>query len=216
MSKPHTHFVTVRQLLAWMQNPTAAADVTPASLGCGRPGGAGTSTEALLAPWQQQQAPPLLPVPVPRAGCSDAATADDAAPSGKHRRRQQQLAVPASAQPGHIELSISSTVATASTATALVGRLSGCGAAVLIVLAAALCVVQRRREPLEPAATAGFMPHGSLSGKGVTTYVSSSSAAGSGAAVKGRAAHLAAEDSGYSSSPRFAALTPRTRMGSMA
>lgn len=41
LSKPHTYFATMRQLLAWMQNPVPAAELTPSMLGCGSPGGAG-------------------------------------------------------------------------------------------------------------------------------------------------------------------------------
>lgn len=43
LTKPHTYFVTMRQLLAWMENPIPADELTPESLGCGNPGGAGPS-----------------------------------------------------------------------------------------------------------------------------------------------------------------------------
>jgi hypothetical protein len=41
LSKPNTYFITIRQLLAWMQNPVPAEQLTPALLGCGMPGGSG-------------------------------------------------------------------------------------------------------------------------------------------------------------------------------
>lgn len=37
---PDVYFVTFRQLLAWMQNPVGADQLTPEALGCGLPGGA--------------------------------------------------------------------------------------------------------------------------------------------------------------------------------
>jgi len=41
LSKPDVYFVTIRQLIAWMQNPVPADELTPERLGCGNPGGAG-------------------------------------------------------------------------------------------------------------------------------------------------------------------------------
>ncbi|PSC73088.1 Polysaccharide deacetylase domain-containing [Micractinium conductrix] len=50
LSQPNVYFVTMRQLLAWMQNPVPASQITPASLGCGTPGGAGgTPVNTFLA-----------------------------------------------------------------------------------------------------------------------------------------------------------------------
>jgi hypothetical protein len=43
------YFITVRQLIAWMQNPIPADQLTPASLGCGLQGGAGPSPGTLPA-----------------------------------------------------------------------------------------------------------------------------------------------------------------------
>ncbi|EFN51596.1 hypothetical protein CHLNCDRAFT_139978 [Chlorella variabilis] len=37
---PNVYMVTIRQLLAWMQNPVPADQLTPEALGCGLPGGA--------------------------------------------------------------------------------------------------------------------------------------------------------------------------------
>ncbi|KAL4424966.1 hypothetical protein ABPG77_002851 [Micractinium sp. CCAP 211/92] len=41
LSKPDVYFVTMRQLIAWIKNPTPADELTPQALGCGNPGGAG-------------------------------------------------------------------------------------------------------------------------------------------------------------------------------
>lgn len=41
LKKPHVYFVTMRQLLAWMENPIPADQLTAENLGCGNPGGAG-------------------------------------------------------------------------------------------------------------------------------------------------------------------------------
>ena len=41
LAHPHTYLVTMRQLLAWVQNPVPAGQLTAQALGCGRPGGAG-------------------------------------------------------------------------------------------------------------------------------------------------------------------------------
>ena len=43
---PDAHFVTMRQLLDWMQHPAAADQLTPEALGCGNPGGAGPARKA--------------------------------------------------------------------------------------------------------------------------------------------------------------------------
>lgn len=39
LSKPDTVFVTIRQLIAWMQHPVPASELTPETLGCGSAGG---------------------------------------------------------------------------------------------------------------------------------------------------------------------------------
>ncbi|KAL4451906.1 hypothetical protein ABPG75_007568 [Micractinium tetrahymenae] len=39
LTKPDVYYVTVRQLLAWMQNPVPKDQLTPDALGCGNPGG---------------------------------------------------------------------------------------------------------------------------------------------------------------------------------
>lgn len=39
LTKPDVYYVTVRQLLAWMQNPVPKDQLTPEALGCGNPGG---------------------------------------------------------------------------------------------------------------------------------------------------------------------------------
>lgn len=46
-AKEHVYFITMRQLLAWMQAPIAAEQLTPAKLGCGNAGGAGPTLEQL-------------------------------------------------------------------------------------------------------------------------------------------------------------------------
>lgn len=38
-SKPDVYFVTMRQLLGWMQNPVPADELSPEQLGCGNKGG---------------------------------------------------------------------------------------------------------------------------------------------------------------------------------
>ena len=49
LSKPDVYFVTVRQLLAWMNNPIPADQLTPEALGCGSPGGApGTAASSSI------------------------------------------------------------------------------------------------------------------------------------------------------------------------
>jgi hypothetical protein len=45
LSLPDVYFVTMRQLLAWIQDPIPADDLTPEALGCGNPGGAGPAEE---------------------------------------------------------------------------------------------------------------------------------------------------------------------------
>ncbi|EFN55781.1 hypothetical protein CHLNCDRAFT_145232 [Chlorella variabilis] len=40
LTLPDVHYVTIRQLLAWMQNPVPKDQLTPEMLGCGNPGGA--------------------------------------------------------------------------------------------------------------------------------------------------------------------------------
>ncbi|KAL4420561.1 hypothetical protein ABPG75_010217 [Micractinium tetrahymenae] len=53
LSKPHVYFITMQQLLGWMQNPTPASKLTPAALGCGLAGGAapaGSAANASVAP----------------------------------------------------------------------------------------------------------------------------------------------------------------------
>lgn len=39
LSKPNVYYVTMRQLLAWVQNPVPASQLTPEMLGCGQKGG---------------------------------------------------------------------------------------------------------------------------------------------------------------------------------
>lgn len=39
LTKPDVYYVTVRQLLAWMENPVPKDQLTPEALGCGNPGG---------------------------------------------------------------------------------------------------------------------------------------------------------------------------------
>lgn len=41
LSHPHTYAVTMRQLIAYLQNPVPVEQLAPVALGCGRPGGAG-------------------------------------------------------------------------------------------------------------------------------------------------------------------------------
>ncbi|PSC71479.1 polysaccharide deacetylase [Micractinium conductrix] len=41
LGKPDVYFVSMRQLVAWLQNPVPADRLTPKALGCGNPGGAG-------------------------------------------------------------------------------------------------------------------------------------------------------------------------------
>jgi hypothetical protein len=40
LSQPDVYFVTVRQLIAWMEDPVPADQLTPQRLGCGNAGGA--------------------------------------------------------------------------------------------------------------------------------------------------------------------------------
>ncbi|KAL4421300.1 hypothetical protein ABPG75_010591 [Micractinium tetrahymenae] len=42
-TKPDVYFITVRQLLAWMQNPVPKDQMSPEALGCGNQGGTGPS-----------------------------------------------------------------------------------------------------------------------------------------------------------------------------
>ncbi|KAL4424580.1 hypothetical protein ABPG77_009164 [Micractinium sp. CCAP 211/92] len=49
-TKPDVYFVTVRQLLAWMQNPVPKDKITPQALGCGNQGGAGPGSVGAPAP----------------------------------------------------------------------------------------------------------------------------------------------------------------------
>ena len=39
LTKPNVYYPTIRQLLAWMQNPVPASQLTPEALGCGNKGG---------------------------------------------------------------------------------------------------------------------------------------------------------------------------------
>lgn len=39
LAKPNVYYVTMRQLLAWVQNPVPASQLTPEMLGCGQKGG---------------------------------------------------------------------------------------------------------------------------------------------------------------------------------
>lgn len=67
LSKPNTYLVTIRQLLAWMENPVPADQLTPEVLGCGNPGGAGGS-DAAAAPSPAASLPPeAAPAPAPQA-----------------------------------------------------------------------------------------------------------------------------------------------------
>lgn len=50
LSLPHVYFVSARQLLAWLRRPSPAAQLTPAILGCGNPGGAGPAEPASSLP----------------------------------------------------------------------------------------------------------------------------------------------------------------------
>lgn len=46
LAQPHTYAITMRQLIAYLQHPVPAEQLTPAALGCGRPGGAGPDPSA--------------------------------------------------------------------------------------------------------------------------------------------------------------------------
>ncbi|KAL4448993.1 hypothetical protein ABPG77_007710 [Micractinium sp. CCAP 211/92] len=62
LKRPDVYFVTMRQLVAWMENPVPAEQITPAVLGCGNIGGEGpTGTRA--APTAQPRRPPARPQP---------------------------------------------------------------------------------------------------------------------------------------------------------
>ncbi|KAL4422675.1 hypothetical protein ABPG75_008872 [Micractinium tetrahymenae] len=67
LPKPNVYFITIRQLLAWMQNPIPADQLTPLALGCGTPRGAGPvvntvySVDGVVAP----PAAPSVPAPAP-------------------------------------------------------------------------------------------------------------------------------------------------------
>ncbi|PRW55946.1 polysaccharide deacetylase [Chlorella sorokiniana] len=46
LSQPNTYAVTMRQLLAYLENPVPADELSPEALGCGQPGGAGPQRPA--------------------------------------------------------------------------------------------------------------------------------------------------------------------------
>ncbi|KAL4421045.1 hypothetical protein ABPG77_007520 [Micractinium sp. CCAP 211/92] len=67
LSKPNTYLVTIRQLLAWMENPVPASQLTPEILGCGNPGGAGGSDVAAAPSPAEGPSPGAAPAPAPQA-----------------------------------------------------------------------------------------------------------------------------------------------------
>lgn len=72
LSKPDVYFVTIRQLLAWMQNPIPADQLTPLALGCGNPGGAGPDPKTIYSVGGESAPAPALGVPAPAPGPADA------------------------------------------------------------------------------------------------------------------------------------------------
>ena len=65
--RPNVHFVTMRQLIAWMKRPVGIDQLTKASLGCGKPGGAGNAPLRPVAAASSPPPPPpaLPPMPSP-------------------------------------------------------------------------------------------------------------------------------------------------------
>ncbi|PRW05840.1 hypothetical protein C2E21_9462 [Chlorella sorokiniana] len=74
LAKPNTYFITIRQLLAWMQNPVPAEQLTPALLGCGMPGGSGPVAAAA----SPSSAPSSAPSPSSAAEASSPSPATSA------------------------------------------------------------------------------------------------------------------------------------------
>lgn len=73
LSKPGTLFVTVRQLLAWMQNPQPIAQLSAAQLGCGNAGGA--PGPGIAAPEEDEEegigSSVAAPAPAPQAEAAE-------------------------------------------------------------------------------------------------------------------------------------------------
>ncbi|KAL4446727.1 hypothetical protein ABPG77_007971 [Micractinium sp. CCAP 211/92] len=163
LSLPHVHFVTVRQLLGWMRQPTPAAQLTPAMLGCGNVGGAGPEGHASrarsalaaapqAAGLQGQQAPAAAPVvgTIPAKPNSRQHSAAQAASEQQQERQESQ----ADEQPlmgaaaRHSVPPASPTATTngssSSNWAAIVGASAGGALAALAALTLAVAAVQRR------------------------------------------------------------------------
>lgn len=72
LSKPDVYFVTVRQLLAWMQRPVPADELTPLALGCGNAGGAGPTANTQYSVGEVPAPSPAPGVPAPAPGPAEA------------------------------------------------------------------------------------------------------------------------------------------------
>ncbi|KAL4448990.1 hypothetical protein ABPG77_007707 [Micractinium sp. CCAP 211/92] len=84
LSKPDVYFVTVRQLLAWMQKPIPAEKLTPLTLGCGNAGGAGPVANKAYSVNDKLAPSPAPSVPAPAPGPAEV-DAEVAAPAPARR-----------------------------------------------------------------------------------------------------------------------------------
>ncbi len=103
LAKPGTFFVTVRQLLAWLQNPQPAAELTAAQLGCGRPGGApGPESAAAEEGADGSMGSKAAPAPAPQAveALQVGAVAPEAAAAGLAAAAEAAAPGEAAAAPG--------------------------------------------------------------------------------------------------------------------
>lgn len=244
-SKPHAYFVTMRQLLAWMQRPVPAGQLTPAALGCGQPGGAGlasgtigpltqppdpAATHPPPAPQATGQRSPPSPVPsVPAAAASTLAqpqqpTMVPAVPAGLFAAAQGagdsrgpvSTASTPSASWEPATGSAEASPAASSSAINVVAVAGGVAGGVVATLLLTTTACFMVKRRQERDRSAAAGGAGLPQGPHQGGVTAHiSGSAAAGMGVKTRAARLAEEDSAYSSSPRFM-LTPRTRIGDMA
>ncbi|PRW33708.1 polysaccharide deacetylase [Chlorella sorokiniana] len=95
LAKPGTFFVTVRQLLAWMQNPQPLAQLSGAQLGCGNTGGASGPG---LAPPEDEDAEDgsvAVPAPAPQAAEAEGLEQEAAALAAAAAATTEEAAAPA-------------------------------------------------------------------------------------------------------------------------
>lgn len=89
--------VSIRQMLAWMQNPTAAEETTPESLGCGLAGGAPGSGKG--ADKVAEEAPAKGKKVAAKVEEAVAAASDEAAASSSDEASSSSSVEERSAQP---------------------------------------------------------------------------------------------------------------------